>query len=181
MPSVIAARNSFNPSRSRQRWKIRLSGRQAAWYGRINSLQGHQKRDAVIHVPSPFLLSVNLRTKLLIGQVGQAPSRNRGAARQWVHPEAHREALQFFACQPRKLAEEERNQETESVKSYGGFGTFEPLGPISRKQRNIPKKSSSAPNLPFRTDVSKSIVYAERYDWSSAVLYLFFITPKYAD
>ena len=33
----------------------------------INSLQGHQKRDAVIHVLSPFLLSVNLRTKLLIG------------------------------------------------------------------------------------------------------------------
>ena len=143
MPSVIAARNSFNPSRSRQRWKIRLSGRQAAWYGRINSLQGHQKRDAVIHVPSPFLLSVNLRTKLLIGQVGQAPSRNRGAARQWVHPEAHREALQFFACQPRKLAEEERNQETESVKSYGGFGTFEPLGPISRKQRNPRQRPTS--------------------------------------
>ena len=30
----------------------------------------------------------------------------------------------------RKLAEEARNQETEAVKSYGGFGTFEPLGPI---------------------------------------------------
>ena len=62
-------------------------------------------------------------------QVGQAPSENRGAARQRVHPEVHREALQFFACQPRKLAEEARNQETEAVKSYGGFGTFEPLGP----------------------------------------------------
>ena len=62
-------------------------------------------------------------------QVGQAPSGNRGAARQRVHPEVHREALQFFACQPRKLAEEARNQETEVVKSYGGFGTFEPLGP----------------------------------------------------
>ena len=36
-------------------------------------------------------------------QVGQAPSGNRGAARQRVHPEVHREALQFFACQPRKL------------------------------------------------------------------------------
>ena len=31
-----------------------------------------------------------------------------------------------------KLAEEARNQETESVKSYGGFGTFEPLGPSIR-------------------------------------------------
>ena len=39
-------------------------------------------------------------------QAGQAPSGNRGAARQRVHPEVHREALQFFACQPRKLAEE---------------------------------------------------------------------------
>ena len=62
-------------------------------------------------------------------QVGQAPSGNRDAARQRVHPEVHREALQFFACQPRKLAEEARIQETEAVKSYGGFGTFEPLGP----------------------------------------------------
>ena len=62
-------------------------------------------------------------------QVGQAPSGNRGAARQRVHPEVHRETLQFFACQPRKLAEEARNQETAAVKSYGGFGTFEPLGP----------------------------------------------------
>ena len=62
-------------------------------------------------------------------QVGQAPSGNRGAARQRVPPEVHREALQFFACQPRKLAEEAPNQETEAVKSYGGFGTFEPLGP----------------------------------------------------
>ena len=26
------------------------------------------------------------------------------------------------------------------------------------------KRSSSAPNLPFRTDMLKSIVYAERYD-----------------
>ena len=57
-------------------------------------------------------------------QAGQAPSGNRGAARQRVHPEVHREALQFFACQPRELAEEARNQETEAVKSYGGFGTF---------------------------------------------------------
>ena len=57
-------------------------------------------------------------------QAGQAPSGNRGAACQRVHPEVHREALQFFACQPRKLAEEARNQETEAVKSYGGFGTF---------------------------------------------------------
>ena len=48
---------------------------------------------------------------------------------QRVHPEVQREALQFFACQPRKLAEEALNQETEAVKSYGGFGTFEPLGP----------------------------------------------------
>ena len=64
-------------------------------------------------------------------QVGQAPSGNRGAARQRVPPEVHREALQFFACQPRKLAEEARIQETEAVKSYGGFGTFEPLGPMS--------------------------------------------------
>ena len=63
-------------------------------------------------------------------QVGQAPSGNRGAARQRVPPEVHREALQFFACQPRKLAEEAPNQETEAVKSYGGFGTFEPLGPV---------------------------------------------------
>ena len=47
-------------------------------------------------------------------QAGQAPSGNQGAARQQVHPEVHREALQFFACQPRKLAEEARNQETEA-------------------------------------------------------------------
>ena len=64
-------------------------------------------------------------------QAGQAPSGNRGAARQRVHPEVHRESLQFFACQPRKLGEEARSQETEAVKSYGGFCTFEPLGPIS--------------------------------------------------
>ena len=57
-------------------------------------------------------------------QAGQAPSGNRGDDRQRVHPEVHRDALQFFACQPRKLAEEARNQETEAVKSYGGFGTF---------------------------------------------------------
>ena len=69
-PPVIAARNSFSPSRSRQRWKIRLSGHQAAWYRQINSLQGHHKRDAVILVPPSFLLSVNLRTKLLIGVRG---------------------------------------------------------------------------------------------------------------
>ena len=72
-PPVIAARNSFSPSRFRQRWKFRLSGRQAAWYRQINSLQGHQKRDAVIHVLSPFLLSVNLRTKLLIGPLRRMP------------------------------------------------------------------------------------------------------------
>ena len=60
--------------------------------------------------------------------------RNRGAARQRVHPEVHREALQFFACQPRKLDEEARNQETEAVKSYGRFGTFVPLGPTPRCQ-----------------------------------------------
>ena len=57
-------------------------------------------------------------------QTGQAPSGNRGAARQRVHPEVHREALQILACQPRKLDEEARNQETEAVKSYGRFGTF---------------------------------------------------------
>ena len=68
-------------------------------------------------------------------QVGQAPSGNRGAARRRVHPEVHREALQFFACQPRKLAEEALNQETEAVKSYGGFGTFEPLGPTTAAGR----------------------------------------------
>ena len=51
-------------------------------------------------------------------QAGQAPSGNRGAARQ------------ILACQTRKLNEETRNQETESVKSYGGFCTFEPLGPF---------------------------------------------------
>ena len=68
-------------------------------------------------------------------QVGQAPSGNRGAARQRVHPEVHREALQFFTCQPRKLAEEARSQETEAVKSYGEFGTFEPLGPLGPSRR----------------------------------------------
>ena len=58
-------------------------------------------------------------------QSGQAPSGNQGAARQRVHPEVHhREALQFFACQPRKLDEEARNQETEAVESYDRFGTF---------------------------------------------------------
>ena len=50
-------------------------------------------------------------------QAGQVPSGNRGAARQ------------ILACQARKLNEETRNQETEAVKSYGGFCTFEPLGP----------------------------------------------------
>ena len=54
----------------------------------------------------------------------RAPRPNRGTARQRVPPEVHREALQFFAYQPRKLDEEARNQETEAVKSYGGFGTF---------------------------------------------------------
>ena len=63
---VIAARNSFSPSRPRQRWKIRLSGRQATWYRQINSLQGYQKRGSVIHVPPWFLLSVNLHTNLPI-------------------------------------------------------------------------------------------------------------------
>ena len=57
-------------------------------------------------------------------QAGQAPSGYQGAARQRVHPEVHREALQFFACQPRKLDEEARSQETESVKSYPIFRTF---------------------------------------------------------
>ena len=64
---VIAARNSFSHSRSRQRWKIRLSSRQALWYWQINSLQGHQKRGSVNYVPPSFLLSVNLRTNLLMG------------------------------------------------------------------------------------------------------------------
>ena len=62
-------------------------------------------------------------------QVGQAPSGNRGATRQRVHPEVHREALRFFACRPCKLVEEVRNRETEAVKSYGRLGTFAPLGP----------------------------------------------------
>ena len=66
---VIAARNSFSHSRSRQRWKIRLSSRQALWYWQINSLQGHQKRGSVNYVPPSFLLSVNLRTNLLMGPV----------------------------------------------------------------------------------------------------------------
>ena len=57
-------------------------------------------------------------------QAGQAPSGNRGAARQRVHPEVNREALQILACQPLELDEEARNQETEAVKSYGRFGTF---------------------------------------------------------
>ena len=70
-------------------------------------------------------------------QAGQAPSGNRGAACQRVPPEVHREALDFFACQPRKLDEEARNQETEAVKSYGGFGTFEPLGPSSASGKSI--------------------------------------------
>ena len=61
---------------------------------------------------------------LLVGHPCKLFHRNRGAARQRGHPEVHREALQFFACQPRKLAEEARNQETEAVKSYGRFGTF---------------------------------------------------------
>ena len=59
---VIAARNSFSHSRSRQRWKIRLSSRHALWYWQINSLQGPQKRGLVIHVSPSFLLSVNLLT-----------------------------------------------------------------------------------------------------------------------
>ena len=42
-------------------------------------------------------------------QAGQAPSGNRGAARQ------------ILAFQAGKLNEETRNQETEAVKSYGGF------------------------------------------------------------
>ena len=56
-------------------------------------------------------------------QAGQAPSGNRGAACQRV-------TQKFIAT--RKLADEARNQETKSVKSYGGFGTFEPLGPSIR-------------------------------------------------
>ena len=42
-------------------------------------------------------------------QAGQASFGNRGAARQRVHPEVHRKALQILACQPRKLDEEARN------------------------------------------------------------------------
>ena len=42
-------------------------------------------------------------------QAGQVPSGNRGAARQRVYPEVHREAPQILACQPRKLDEEARN------------------------------------------------------------------------
>ena len=57
-------------------------------------------------------------------QVGQTPSGGRGAARQRVHPEVHREALHILACQHRKLDEEARNKETEAMKSYGRFGTF---------------------------------------------------------
>ena len=57
-------------------------------------------------------------------QAGQASSGNRGAARQRVHPEVNREALQILVCQPFELDEEARNQETEAVKSYGRFGTF---------------------------------------------------------
>ena len=66
---VIAARNSFSPSRPRQRWKIRLSGCQATWYRQINSLQCCQKHGLVIHVPLSFLLSVNLLTNLLMGPI----------------------------------------------------------------------------------------------------------------
>ena len=71
-----------------------------------------------------FRTAERLRQK----QAGPAPSGNRGAARQRVHPEVQREALQFFACQARKLDEEARHQEIEAVES-GRFGTFEPLGP----------------------------------------------------
>ena len=74
--------------------------------------------------------------KAQVKQAGQAPSGNRGAARQRVPPEVHRESLQFFACQPRKLDEEARSQETEAVKSYGGLRTFASLGPILREGRS---------------------------------------------
>ena len=47
--------------------KNRLSNRQAPWYLQINSLQGHQKRGSVIHVPPSFLLNVNLLTNLPMG------------------------------------------------------------------------------------------------------------------
>ena len=36
---------------------------------------------------------------------------------------------EILAFQSRKLDEEARYQETKAVKSYGGFGTFMPLGP----------------------------------------------------
>ena len=37
------------------------------------------------------------------------------------------------------MGEEARSQETEAVKSYGGFGTFEPLGPkFGRKFKLTP-------------------------------------------
>ena len=77
---------------------------------------------------------------------------NRGAARQRVPPEVHREALQFFASRPRKLDEEARNQETESVKSYGRFGTFEPLRPAF-----FPPKSR--PNHPRKLGAAKLKIY----------------------
>ena len=63
-------------------------------------------------------------------QAGQAPSGNRGAVRQQSPPRIPSRSATILACQPRKLDEEARNQESEVVKSYGGFGTFEPLGPI---------------------------------------------------
>ena len=94
-------------------------------------------------------------------QVGQAPSGNRGAARQRVPLEVHREALQFFACQPRKLAEEARIQETEAVKSYGGFGTFEPLGPMAPKTWNTNSPAAEV----VSTRSSKLIIPSASFDW----------------
>ena len=44
---------------------------------------------------------------------------------------------------PNKLDEDARNQETEAVKSDGRFGTFEPLGPGSRR-RPKPDRAISA-------------------------------------
>ena len=54
------------------------------------------------------VLRVRQASGLPVGRSNR-PGKDRGAARQQVHPEVHRKALQILACQPCKLDEEARN------------------------------------------------------------------------
>ena len=141
----IAAGNSFCHSRPRQHWKIRLSGRQAAWYRQINSLQGYQKRSSVIHVPPSFPLSVNLHTNLPIRPFINHP--NKGWLKlQWTR----KEVFSSFSNHPNKgwlKLQWTRKEVFSSFSNHPNKGWLKPsLANRRRRNRNHPvqqdKKSS---------------------------------------